>query len=132
MQLSENARRVLDARYLRRDAEGTICETPEQLFARVAWAISRAELLLGNQGEAARWEDDFYCLLTNRDFLCCHTNRAILARSTCLGSNRKSRTGQAFATSASVGANIRSPPDGSLCSRPPYWQHVQSRCSRSR
>ncbi len=36
MQLSENARRVLEVRYLRRDAQGKVNETPEQLFARVA------------------------------------------------------------------------------------------------
>jgi hypothetical protein len=32
MQLSENARRVLEARYLRRDAQGKLSETPDQLF----------------------------------------------------------------------------------------------------
>lgn len=36
MQLSENAHRVLQARYLRRDSQGQINETPEQLFACVA------------------------------------------------------------------------------------------------
>src|SRR5215470_866335 len=46
MQLSENARRVLEVRYLRRDAQGKPCETPDQLFARVARAIAHAELLL--------------------------------------------------------------------------------------
>ena len=35
MNLSENALHVLEARYLRRDGEGRLCETPEQLFARV-------------------------------------------------------------------------------------------------
>jgi ribonucleoside-diphosphate reductase alpha chain len=60
MRLSENARRVLQARYLRRDAEGRVCETPEQLFARVARAVAHAELLLGNREQAAHWEDRFY------------------------------------------------------------------------
>lgn len=69
MQLSENARKVLQARYLRRDAQGTVSETPDQLFARVARAIAHAELLLGNREQAARWEERFYRLLTSLDFL---------------------------------------------------------------
>jgi ribonucleoside-diphosphate reductase alpha chain len=69
MQLSENARRVLEARYLRRDEEGRVNETPDQLFARVARAIAHAELLLGNREQAAFWEECFYKLLTSLDFL---------------------------------------------------------------
>lgn len=69
MQLSENAHRVLQARYLRRDAQGRINETPEQLFARVARAVAHAELLLGNREQAALWEERFYHLLTHSDFL---------------------------------------------------------------
>ncbi|HEX9132734.1 MAG TPA: adenosylcobalamin-dependent ribonucleoside-diphosphate reductase [Ktedonobacteraceae bacterium] len=69
MQLSENARRVLEARYLRRNTEGKINETPDQLFARVARAIAHAELLLGNREQAALWEERFYSLLTSLDFL---------------------------------------------------------------
>ncbi len=69
MQLSENAHRVLEARYLRRDTEGKINETPDQLFARVARAIAHAELLLGNREQAAIWEERFYRLLTSLDFL---------------------------------------------------------------
>lgn len=69
MQLSENARRVLQARYLRRDAEGRVNETSDQLFARVARAIAHAELLLGNREQAAFWEERFHKLLTSLDFL---------------------------------------------------------------
>jgi len=49
MQLSENARRVVEARYLRCDPPGKLSEAPDQLFARVACAIAQAELLLGNR-----------------------------------------------------------------------------------
>ena len=48
MQLSENARKVLEARYLRRNTEGKINETPDQLFTHVARAIAHAELPLSN------------------------------------------------------------------------------------
>jgi ribonucleotide reductase alpha subunit len=67
MQLSENARKVLQARYLRRDAQGKVSETPDQLFARVARAIAHAELLLGNREQSALWR--FHKLLTSLDFL---------------------------------------------------------------
>ncbi len=69
MQLSKNAPRVLEARYLRHDAQGKVSETPEQLFARVARAIAHAELLLANRAQAALWEERFYQLLTSLDFL---------------------------------------------------------------
>src|SRR5713226_4492979 len=69
MQLSENARRVLEARYLRRNAHGKVSETPDQLFTRVARAIAHAGLLLGNREQSALWEKRFYRLLTSLDFL---------------------------------------------------------------
>jgi len=69
VRLSPNARRVLEARYLRRDAERRLIETPEELFARVARAIAEAELLLGTAERARRWEETFHELLTSRDFL---------------------------------------------------------------
>lgn len=69
MQLSQNARRVLEVRYLRRDGHGRVCETPDQLFARVARAIAHAELLLGDQEQSACWETRFKQLLSSLDFL---------------------------------------------------------------
>ncbi len=69
MNLGENALRVLEARYLRRGGEGTLCETPDQLFARVARAVAHAELLLGNREQAALWEERFSTLLSSLDFL---------------------------------------------------------------
>src|SRR2546421_288069 len=41
--LSENALRVLQKRYLRKDDKGKVVETPRELFARVAWNIAQAE-----------------------------------------------------------------------------------------
>lgn len=69
MNLSPNAQSVLEARYLRRDSTGQICETPEQLFARVARAVAHAELLLGNASQAAMWEERFFNLMLHLDFL---------------------------------------------------------------
>jgi len=69
LKLSRNALQVLEARYLRRDKEGRIKESPEQLFERVAQAVAYAELIEGNAGDAAFWQEEFYRLLTSLDFL---------------------------------------------------------------
>src|SRR3989304_2851594 len=72
--LSENARVVLERRYLAKDAEGRPVETPEQMFQRVARNIAQAELLYkpledpstgsGQASDAAaHWEERFYALL---------------------------------------------------------------------
>ncbi len=45
--ISENAKRVFEARYLRRDNDGRIAETPARLFESVTRAVSEAELLHG-------------------------------------------------------------------------------------
>jgi ribonucleoside-diphosphate reductase alpha chain len=67
--LSASARRVLDARYLRRDASRRVIETPTELFDRVARAVSQAELVLGTAREADRWQETFGSLLRTLDFL---------------------------------------------------------------
>lgn len=69
LELSENAIRVLKARYLRRDSKRNIIETPEELFESVARGVSYAELLLGNPRQASRWEEEFLGLLLSLDFL---------------------------------------------------------------
>ena len=45
MQLSQNAMTVLERRYLKRDEQGDLTETVEQLFERVAHAGAQADLL---------------------------------------------------------------------------------------
>jgi len=67
--LTENALRVLTARYLRRDEQRQVVETPEELFERVARAVAEAELLLGNAQKAREWEATFHEMLTSLDFL---------------------------------------------------------------
>src|SRR5574338_288532 len=67
--LSRNALQVLEARYLRRDQNGRICESPDQLFERVARAIAEAELLHGPASQARHWEERFHQMLSSLDFL---------------------------------------------------------------
>jgi adenosylcobalamin-dependent ribonucleoside-diphosphate reductase len=62
--LTENAReRILPARYLLRDEEGNVVETPSELFARVATAVAEAE------HDRERWSDRFYDLMTRLEFV---------------------------------------------------------------
>ncbi len=69
MNLSENAKVVLEARYLRRNEEGRVVESPEELFRRVAKAVSEAERLYAGRDAAMKWEDRFYDALTSMEFL---------------------------------------------------------------
>jgi len=69
LRLSTNAERVLASRYLRRDREGRIVESPDQLFERVSRSIADAELLTGNGRQAEVWLEEFHSLLTSFDFL---------------------------------------------------------------
>ncbi len=63
--LSENARVILEQRYLRKDSEGNAIETPEELFRRVAHAVAQGE----SNGLESLWENRFYKLLTSMRFL---------------------------------------------------------------
>ena len=67
MELSENALRTLRARYLLKDEQGNIRETPEEMFRRVAKAVASAEN--GHKGNVAEWEEKFYSLMADLKFL---------------------------------------------------------------
>lgn len=67
MELSENALKVLHARYLRKDAHGRVTETPGEMFRRVAHGIAQAEELYNE--DAAQWEEIFYELMSSLRFL---------------------------------------------------------------
>ncbi|MEW6419739.1 MAG: adenosylcobalamin-dependent ribonucleoside-diphosphate reductase [Nitrospirota bacterium] len=67
MELSENALKVLKARYLLKDEKGNITETPEEMFRRVSKTVASAESFYG--GNLDEWEDKFYEIMTNLRFL---------------------------------------------------------------
>lgn len=81
--LSDTARRVLAARYLRRAAAGELGESRDELFQRVARSVAHAELLLGNGAAAAQWEQRFYAALAALDFL--PNSLALMNAGTALG-----------------------------------------------
>ncbi len=68
--LSENARKVLEARYLKKNEAGESIESPGDLFRRVARTIADVETSYGaGDAERQRWEDRFYDLMTTGDFM---------------------------------------------------------------
>ena len=66
---SENAIRVLERRYLKKDEDGKVAERPEDMFRRVAANIAQAEVKYGTETDAARAEEEFYSLMMSLDFL---------------------------------------------------------------
>ncbi len=68
LKLSQNAIRVLAARYLLRDDKGAITETPARLFRRVAKAAASAEQLY-KKGAVKKTEDTFYDTLSKLEFV---------------------------------------------------------------
>lgn len=69
MQLSGNSLTVLERRYLARDVEGNIIESPEDMFLRVARHIAAAEEKYTKSGEIEKIEKKFYEIMTNLEFL---------------------------------------------------------------
>jgi len=67
--LTENALHVLRSRYLLKNENAEITETPSQLFARVATAIAKAELLYSHKNDFAKWEKKFYDMLSTLEFV---------------------------------------------------------------
>jgi len=68
--LSENALRVLEARYLKKDEQGRCIETPAALFRRVARAIAEVERnYRGDDSDVAEWEERFFDLMWSLRFM---------------------------------------------------------------
>ena len=67
--LSENAIRVLERRYLRKDEQGRPIEKPEEMFRRVAHAVAQADRLYGEDAQAQVTEDRFFRLMTSLEML---------------------------------------------------------------
>jgi ribonucleoside-diphosphate reductase alpha chain len=70
MKLTENARFILNQRYLLKNDDGDIYETPTQLFRRVAKTIAAVEEKYGkSKQEIKQLENEFYKMMVNLEFL---------------------------------------------------------------
>ncbi len=70
MKLSENALVVLRSRYLQKDKNGEVIETPEELIERVAKFIAEADRNYGaGDSEVNQTKDEFINLMSNLEFL---------------------------------------------------------------
>ena len=67
--LTENSLRVLEKRYLKKDKQGKVVETPEEMFRRVANAIAAADLTYNPKANVLAREEEFYHVMTSLEFL---------------------------------------------------------------
>jgi len=70
MELSDNAKILLEDRYLKKDEKGAVTETPEDLFKRVANNIAQADKKYGaKKKQVTKTEKEFYEVMTKLKFL---------------------------------------------------------------
>jgi len=67
--LTPNAKIVLEKRYLKKDAQGQVIETPEDMFRRVAKVIASADALYGKEDQRQSTEELFFQIMTRLEFL---------------------------------------------------------------
>lgn len=70
LNLTENAVKVLEKRYLKRDKDGNCVESPADMFRRVADSIASGDLKFGkSESEVKELSDRFYKTITQRFFM---------------------------------------------------------------
>lgn len=69
MGLSENAIKVLEKRYLAKDENGKLLETPEEMFKRVSKAVAAADAGYVSPSELEKIEQEFFEMMANLEFL---------------------------------------------------------------
>ncbi len=69
IELSDNALRVLERRYLTKNGEGRVIETPQDLFHRVARHIASAELTYDPKADVSLYEEAFCQIMEKLEFL---------------------------------------------------------------
>lgn len=67
-ELTPGAVKVLERRYLRKDAVGRVLETPEEMFSRVAGNVAEAEVDYGG-AEPEKWAGRFFRMMAGLEFL---------------------------------------------------------------
>ncbi|NLE25771.1 MAG: vitamin B12-dependent ribonucleotide reductase [Clostridiaceae bacterium] len=69
MQLTENAVKVLEKRYLIKDKDGKAIETPEEMFRRVAKHVAAADKDYMSEEQLGKTEQEFFNMMANLEFL---------------------------------------------------------------
>lgn len=69
LDLSPNALLVLERRYLKKNENGEVIETPVQMFSRVAHNVAQADLFYNPEADISSRETEFYNLMTNLEFI---------------------------------------------------------------
>ncbi|MCL0098463.1 vitamin B12-dependent ribonucleotide reductase [Dehalococcoidia bacterium] len=69
MEIAPNAMVVLERRYLRKDKDGQVVESPQELFRRVARHIASAEEIYDPQADIRSWEEKYYRIMADLEFL---------------------------------------------------------------
>ncbi|MCU0665652.1 MAG: TSCPD domain-containing protein [Candidatus Omnitrophica bacterium] len=68
--LSDNALKVLERRYLKKDANGKVIESPQEMFERVCSAIAAADRFYGASNEdVALTQKNFYQVMASLEFM---------------------------------------------------------------
>ncbi len=68
-EMTENALRVLERRYLKKDHQGKPMEKPQQMFRRVARTIAEVDKEYDPDTDLKAIEDEFYRLMTRFEFM---------------------------------------------------------------
>ena len=69
IKLSQNAITVLQRRYLSKDENGNVCETPEGMFKRVAKFVASADLEYNAEADVEKTEQEFFELISTLKFM---------------------------------------------------------------
>ncbi|HHT9141867.1 MAG TPA: adenosylcobalamin-dependent ribonucleoside-diphosphate reductase [Candidatus Wujingus californicus] len=69
IQLTPNARLVLEKRYLKKDTRGCPVESPEDMFRRMASNVASADLIYDKNADINSLEEQFYNLLATLQFM---------------------------------------------------------------
>jgi len=67
--LTPQALAVLEKRYLLRDAQGKVIESPEEMFRRVARNVAEADRLYANRSSTEELSESFFGMMASLDFL---------------------------------------------------------------
>ena len=69
MELTQNAKTVLQRRYLAKDVDGNLTEDIDGMFRRVADAIAAGDLRYDEHADVQALSDQFYELMTDLAFM---------------------------------------------------------------